>query len=183
MASGFRARSRSPCSRQRRNPRCACPEKRIAPYELARSYADVARPPLAHDGPHRDPWAALATIDRSAEKAHLTLLARQQAAQLQRASDQLLRGGRRRLAELGPLDSFEFRLFLELPAQALAASTAMGTRSHAYSADGSLCIVLEPMAGAEWVDVPTTDGIFAAASSAHAGRTAGWRIRTGSTTS
>jgi uncharacterized protein (TIGR02677 family) len=104
--------------------------------------------------------AALATIDRSAEKAHLTLLATQQAAQLQRASDQLLRGGRRRLAELGPLDSFEFRLFLELLAQALAASTTMDTRSHAYSADGSLRIVLEPMAGAEWVDVPTTDGIF-----------------------
>jgi uncharacterized protein (TIGR02677 family) len=106
--------------------------------------------------------AALATIDRSAEKAHLTLLARQQAAQLQRASDQLLRGGRRRLAELGPLDSFAFRLFLELLAQALAARTATDARSHAYSADGSLRVVLEPMAGAEWVDVPTTDGIFRA---------------------
>jgi uncharacterized protein (TIGR02677 family) len=104
--------------------------------------------------------AALATIDRSAEKAHLTLLARQQAAQLHRASDQLLHGGRRRLAELGPLDLFEFRLFLELLAQALAARTTMETRSHAYSADGSLRIVLEPMAGSVWVDVPTTDGIF-----------------------
>jgi uncharacterized protein (TIGR02677 family) len=104
--------------------------------------------------------AALATIDRSAEKAHLTLLARQQAAQLQRASDQLLRGGRRRLAELGPLDSFEFRLFLELLAQALAARNSLDTRSHAYSTDGSLRIVLEPTADAEWVDVPTTDGIF-----------------------
>ncbi len=106
--------------------------------------------------------AALATIDRSAEKAHLTLLASQQAAQLQRASDQLLCGGRRRLAELGPLDSFEFRLFLELLAQALAARTAIDAHSHAYSADGSLRIMLEPLAGAEWVDLPTTDGIFRA---------------------
>lgn len=104
--------------------------------------------------------ATLATIDRSAEKAQLTLLARQQAAQLQRASDQLLRGGRRRLAELGPLDLFEFRLFLELLAQALAASTTMNTRSHAYSADGSLRIVLEPMEDAKWVEVQTTDGTF-----------------------
>jgi len=117
-------------------------------------------PRLRTTGRAANRGAALATIDRSAEKAHLTHLARQQAAQLQRASDQLLRGGRCRLAELGPLDSFEFRLFLELLAQALAASTAMGTRSHAYSADGSLRIVLEPMAGAKWVDVPTTDGIF-----------------------
>lgn len=102
----------------------------------------------------------LATIDRSAEKAHLTLLARQQAVQLRRASDQLLHGGRRRLAELGPLDSFEFRLFLELLAQALAARTGADAFSHAYSADGSLRIVLEPIVGAEWIDVPTTDGIF-----------------------
>jgi len=104
--------------------------------------------------------AALATIDRSIEKAHLTLLAREQADQLQRASDHLLQGGRRRLAELGPLDPFQFRLFLELLAQALAARTSTNTRSYAYSADGSLRILIEPVAGAEWVDVPTTDGIF-----------------------
>jgi len=102
----------------------------------------------------------LATIDRSVEKAHLTHLAREQAEQLQRASDELLRGGRRRLAELGPLDSFEFRLFLELLAQALAARSAADARSYAYSADGSLRIVLEPMSGAGWVEVPTQDGTF-----------------------
>jgi uncharacterized protein (TIGR02677 family) len=100
------------------------------------------------------------TIDRSAEKAHLALIARDQAVQLQRARDQLLRGGRRRLAELGPLDPTEFRLFLELLAQALAARAADAAASEAHSADGSLRIVLESIADADLVALPTTDGIF-----------------------
>lgn len=117
-------------------------------------------PRLRQTGRAASRGAALATIDRSAEKAHLTHLAREQAAQLQRASDELLRGGRRRLAELGPLNPVEFRLFLELLAQALAARTAVDACSQAYSADGSLRILLEPMPGSELIAVPTTDGIF-----------------------
>jgi hypothetical protein len=61
---------------------------------------------------------------------------------------------------MGPLDPLEFRLFLELLAQALAARTAQDAPSHAYSADGSLRIVLESLADAQWVEVPTTDGMF-----------------------
>jgi hypothetical protein len=64
------------------------------------------------------------------------------------------------LADMGPLDPVEFRLFLELLAQALAARVAQDAPAHAYSADGSLRIVLESMADAQWVEVPTTEGIF-----------------------
>jgi len=117
-------------------------------------------PRLRQTGRAASRGAASATIDRSAEKAHLTHLAREQAAQLQRASDELLRGGRRRLAELGPLNPVEFRLFLELLAQALAARTTADACSQACSADGSLRSVLEPVTGSEMVAVPTTDGIF-----------------------
>jgi len=103
---------------------------------------------------------ASATIDRTAGKAYLMHLASEQAEQLRRASDQLLRGGRRRLAEMGPLDPVEFKLFLELLAQALAARARGDGPSSAYSSDGSLKIVLESLPDAQWVDVPTTDGIF-----------------------
>ncbi len=117
-------------------------------------------PRLRQTGRAATRGAALATIDRSAEKAHLSRLVREQAAQLQRASDTLLRSGRCRLAELGPLDPVEFRLFLELLAQALAARTGSDTCSRAYSADGSLRIVLEPIAAVEMVALPTSDGVF-----------------------
>lgn len=117
-------------------------------------------PRLRQTGRAAPRGAAPATVDRSADKARLSVIAREQADQLERARTHLLQGGRRRLAELGPLDPVEFRLFLELLAQALAARSSHALPVVAPSADGTLCITLEPIAGGVLVDLTTAEGVF-----------------------
>ena len=77
-------------------------------------------PRLRLTGRHAAPGAAPVTIDRSAAKARLAELAREQSGQLERARTRLLHGGRRRLADMGPLDAAEFGLFLDMLGAALS---------------------------------------------------------------
>ncbi len=116
-------------------------------------------PRLRQSGRHARSGAAPATIDRSAGKARLAAFARDQSAELQRARTLLLRGGRRRLAELGPLDRAQLGLFLDLLGQALSRRRD-GESVEAASIDGSLRIRLDPIADGAWVSVPTTEGAF-----------------------
>lgn len=117
-------------------------------------------PRLRQSGRHARSGAAPATIDRRADKARLAALAREQAGQLAAARERLLRGGRRRLGELGPLGRLEFGLFLDLISQALVRRHRSDEAVEAVSADGSLRLQLEPVPDPTWVDVPTADGVF-----------------------
>jgi len=117
-------------------------------------------PRLRQSGRHARSGAAPATIDRRADKARLAALAREQAGQLAAAREHLLRGGRRRLGELGPLDRLEFGLFLDLLSQALVRRRRTDEAVEAVSADGSLRLQLEPAPDLTWVEVPTADGVF-----------------------
>lgn len=117
-------------------------------------------PRLRQTGRSAPRGAAPATVDRTVDKARLNAFAREQTEQLERARRHLLQGGRRRLAELGPLDTVEFRLFLELLAQALAERSSHHLPVTATSADGTLWITLEPVEGGTLVELMTTEGVF-----------------------
>lgn len=101
-----------------------------------------------------------AVIDRAVEKAHLQRLARDQAEQVARARRCLIDGGRRRLAELGPLEHDAFRLFLDLLGQALVQRRDSDGPIDVESADGTLRIRLDPLPAGPLVTLITTHGEF-----------------------
>lgn len=117
-------------------------------------------PRLRQRGQHATRGPARATIDRSEAKAHLQALAREQAAQLERARRQLLGAGRRRLADLGPLEEPSFRLFLELLGHTLTQRETRDGSIDAYSADGTLRVRLEPVMDGGEVTLATAAGDF-----------------------
>lgn len=117
-------------------------------------------PRLRQQGHTASRGPARATIDRSADKARLRTLAREQAAQIDRARQQLVGAGRRRLGDLGPLDEPAFRLFLELLGHALALRPDHNGAIHVESADGTLRIRLDPIPGADNVALRTASGDF-----------------------
>jgi len=87
-------------------------------------------------------------------------LAREQSAQIEQARRQLLGAGRRRLGELEPLDQHSFRLFLELLGQALTLRPNRSGPIDVESADGTLRIRLDPVAGEPAFTLHTADGDF-----------------------
>lgn len=101
-----------------------------------------------------------AVIDRAADKARLRELARHQAEQIDRARRHLIEGGRRRLADLGPLQDDSFRLFLDLLGHALSQRRDRAGPIDVESADGTLRIVLEPVAGSTIATLATAHGDF-----------------------
>lgn len=117
-------------------------------------------PRLRARGFHTPRGASPAVIDRTAEKARLRELARQQAEQTERARRLLMEGGRRRLAELGPLGDDSFRLFLDLLGHALAKRPDHDGPIDVESADGTLRIVLEPVPGDQLATLVTDHGEF-----------------------
>lgn len=117
-------------------------------------------PRLRASGFHSPRGASPAVIDRAADKARLRQLAREQAAQAERARLHLVEGGRRRLADLGPLADDSFRLFLDLLGHALAKRADRHGSIDVESADGTLRIVLDPVPGGELVTLATAQGDF-----------------------
>lgn len=117
-------------------------------------------PRLRRQGHNASRGPTSATIDRSAEKARLRALAREQAAQIERARRHLIEGGRRRLSELGPLDEPAFRLFLELLGHALTLRPDREGRIDVESADGTLRVRLEPVADHSEIALRTMLGEF-----------------------
>lgn len=104
--------------------------------------------------------ASPAVIDRAAEKAHLRQIALDQAEQIVRARRHLIAGGRRRLAELGPLADDAFRLFLDLLSHALTQRRDQTGPIDVESADGTLRIRLDPIPAGPLVTLLTTHGEF-----------------------
>ncbi len=117
-------------------------------------------PRLRARGFHAPRGASPAVIDRAADKARLRELARQQAEQAERAREHLVRGGRRRLAEFGPLADDSFRLFLDLLGHALTKRKDREGPIDVESADGTLRIMLDPVPDGELVTLVTAHGEF-----------------------
>ncbi len=117
-------------------------------------------PRLRARGFHTPRGTSPAVIDRAAEKAHLRLLAREQAEQATRARRHLTEGGRRRLADLGPLEDDAFRLFLDLLGHALTQRRDQTGPIDIESADGTLRIRLDPVPDGPIVTLATAHGEF-----------------------
>ena len=120
-------------------------------------------PRLRQHGRSAPRGPAPAVVDRSAEKARLRALAREQAAQIERARQHLIDAGRCRLAALGPLNDDSFRLFLDLLGHALTRRTGGTGPVEAESADGTLRVRLEPVPGGAPATLSTRDGTFTGA--------------------
>lgn len=101
-----------------------------------------------------------AVVDRSQEKALLAALAREEAAQIARARDRLARSEPLRLAALSGLERTAFDLFLDLLGEALARKQHASDVVEAFSTDGQLRIVLEPLPAAPFATLVTAHGTF-----------------------
>jgi uncharacterized protein (TIGR02677 family) len=99
-------------------------------------------------------------IDRSAGKKQLAALMEQEAKQIERARHRLATSQPMRLSELGPLNSCEFQLFLDLLGKALAEQKTAHAEVITTSSDGSLQIVLKPTADGRLATINTSDGDF-----------------------
>ena len=99
-------------------------------------------------------------IDRTQEKALLAALTREESAQIVRARDRLARNRPLRLAALSGLGRAEFDLFLDLLGEALARKENAADSVEAFSSDGQLRIVLEPIPGAPPATLAMTYGTF-----------------------
>lgn len=99
-------------------------------------------------------------IDRSEQKALLTRLAAEEAAQVAAARGRLVTGGRTRLSALGPLDPAAFDLFLDLLGAALAAAWRTREPVIAATSDGSLEIELVPTDDDTVATIETRDGVL-----------------------
>lgn len=117
-------------------------------------------PRLRQHGRNASRGPAPAVIDRSAEKERLRAMARAQADQIARARQHLIAAGRRRLADLGPLDDDAFRLFLDLLGHALTQRPDRSGPINVESADGTLRIRLEPVPGEDPARLVTSLGVF-----------------------
>ncbi len=104
---------------------------------------------------------ATAVEDRSEEKRELARLAADEAAQIERAQQELARGRPTRLSDLGLLDSATFHLLLDLLGEALATRTDPGQSVEAASLDGALMIRLGPADNPErFAEIVTSIGVL-----------------------
>ncbi len=97
-------------------------------------------------------------IDRSAERAELARIAAETNRQIAEARRQLATGQRLLLSDLGELDPAPFELFLELLGETLSQMTGAGEAVETSSADGTIAIRLEPIAGAPDAVIETPAG-------------------------
>lgn len=101
--------------------------------------------------------------DHSAEKAILAAAAEAEAAQLEAARARLATGQRARLSQLGTFDTLQFGMFLELLGEALTRQQRADQKVSITSSDGSLEIVLEPIADGSTATIVTEGGTFSGA--------------------
>ncbi|WP_328293554.1 TIGR02677 family protein [Kineococcus sp. NBC_00420] len=119
-------------------------------------------PQFRRTGHHERRGRIAQVADRSLARRHLAEQADAEVAQLAAARAELLRSGATRLSELPELSTPAFGLFLGLLGQAVTARHAdrRSAPVRATSADGSLDIVLTPVAEAGRTTVRTPDGAF-----------------------
>lgn len=120
-------------------------------------------PRLRATGSHARRGRPENVADHSAEKAVLAAVAAAEAAQLEAARARLATGQRTRLSQLGTLDALQFGMFLELLGEALTRQQRDGQRVSITSGDGSLEIVLEPIADGSQATIVTEGGTFSGA--------------------
>lgn len=65
-----------------------------------------------------------------------------------------------RLSEIGPLQSGEFDLLLDLIGEAVSADVLAGEAAEIFSGDGSLRVRLEPTDDGRLAVIQTTEGVF-----------------------
>lgn len=118
-------------------------------------------PRIRKYGRHESKGPARRVIDRSAEKALLARLEKEEAEQIAAAQAFLAQHRRMRLSELGAIPRPEaFRLLLDLLGKALAAKTCAEDSVTARSSDGALRIDLEPAGDGGHVTLVTPGGRF-----------------------
>lgn len=115
---------------------------------------------LRRTGRYRRKGRLNTVIDRKREKALLSRLAAEEAAQIDAARRHLSKAGRIRLSDLGKLDALEFGLFLDLLGAALSRKVRKDETVRATSADGTLEIIMEPTGGDARATIVTSLGIF-----------------------
>ncbi len=98
--------------------------------------------------------------DRSAQRHHLAELAARQAAETAAARAALATDHPVRLSDLGPLNRDEFRLFLGLLGEALAAITPAHRDVQTTTNDGTMAIRLSLPGEDRAAEITTADGVF-----------------------
>ncbi len=115
-------------------------------------------PRLRRTGRYTRRGPAASVVSRQKEKAELAAIAAEEARQVATARIRLANGKRSRLSEMRVLDPREFDLFLDLLGEAMSRRGSDTEVVETVSSDGSLRIVLEPIAGGGWAVIPTTTG-------------------------
>jgi uncharacterized protein (TIGR02677 family) len=103
--------------------------------------------------PHR-------VIDRRRERQLLAARATAEADQTAVARARLVTEHPVRLSQLGELDADAFALFLTLLGHVLSARRPTEPATHTTTGDGSLEILLTPIAGADQIEIHTQQGVF-----------------------
>jgi uncharacterized protein (TIGR02677 family) len=117
-------------------------------------------PRLRKTGRHTRRGRLNHVIDRSREKALLAEAAETEARQIAAAQTRLAEHHPTRLSEIGDLEWDEFRLFLDLLGQALAAKVRDDETVEAVSGDGALRITLAPTGDDGIAVIRTSRGEF-----------------------
>jgi uncharacterized protein (TIGR02677 family) len=120
-------------------------------------------PQLRRTGSYERRGRTRRVADRSEERRHLAELARRQAAETAAARARLATGGKRRLSELGELDTAAFGLFLGLLGDALSAWRPGIRETAVTSHDGSMEIrltALEHDGAAVLAEIVTPGGTY-----------------------
>ncbi|MFF5070675.1 TIGR02677 family protein [Micromonospora olivasterospora] len=117
-------------------------------------------PRLRRTGSYERRGAPNRVIDRSEQRRVLAERMRREAEQTARARAALATPGPIRLSELAGLDSAEFRLFLQLLGDALAARRPDQSEVTTTTSDGTMAVRLRRVDGAPPARVVTQDGVL-----------------------
>ncbi|WFE22243.1 TIGR02677 family protein [Solwaraspora sp. WMMD937] len=134
------------------------------PVPASTSWAHAPRleisPRLRKTGSYERRGSPSRVLDRSAQRRQLAERAERETAQTARARAALATDGPVPLSRLGELDTAEFRLFLHLLGDALAARRPDATEVTTTTSDGTLRVRLVRVDGAPPVRIVTADGVL-----------------------
>ncbi|MFJ8578385.1 TIGR02677 family protein [Micromonospora sp. NPDC093277] len=135
------------------------------PVAAATPWAQAPRleisPRLRRTGSYERRGSPNRVLDRSEQRRLLAERMRHEAEQTARARAALATSGPVALSELARLDSAEFRLFLQLLGDALAASRPDRSETRTTTSDGTMAIRLCRVTGGAPVRIVTEDGVLA----------------------
>ncbi|QGN48083.1 TIGR02677 family protein [Micromonospora sp. WMMC415] len=135
------------------------------PVPAATPWAQAPRlqisPRLRRTGSYERRGSPNRVLDRTEQRRLLAERMRHEAEQTARARAALATAGPVTLSELARLDSAEFRLFLQLLGDALAASRPDGSGAETTTSDGTMAVRLRRVAGGATVRIVTEDGVLA----------------------